>query len=582
MKQQMKASGAKEFFGTEGAVGLLTWFESIESVLHITKCPAESQVEFVASMLQGRALTWWNTLVQTRGRAAAISQSWGDFKKLMMEEYCPDDEVHKLESEFCNHKMVRSDIDGYTARFHELAKLVPHMVTPMSQRGAVSMANRLTIDGIKDGLFKKKENAGNKRRSNDQNMNRGRDDRNKRQRTVGNFTLTILEQGQGQHTAQGRAFGLVIAEAPQDPNVVTGTLSLNDQFTTVLFDSGADYSFISTNFLSLINMKPSVISPGYEIEIVSGVKVETNKIIQGCRLELEGDILEVHQERPEGNLKQLKTMKSKEEHEVQLKLILELLEKEKLFEKFLKCEFWLQEAIYHKFLQDCKTSHLVELEKQKSLSGVDEQENAFQTLKDMLCNAPILALPEGTNDFVVYYGTSNQVYGSLRTLIMNKAHAIRYSIHPRADKMYYDLQGLYWWPRMKKDIAMYVSKCLTCSKVKAEHQKPLGLLQQPEIPEWKWENITMDFINKLPRTRSGHDSIWVIVDRLTKSAHFLAVHKDFKTERLARLYINGIVARHDVPISIISDRDSYFTSKFSQSLQKALRMRLDLNTPYNP
>nr|GEZ22780.1 retrotransposon protein, putative, Ty3-gypsy subclass [Tanacetum cinerariifolium] len=89
--------------------------------------------------------------------------------------------------------------------------------------------------------------------------------------------------------------------------------------------------------------------------------------------------------------------------------------------------------------------------------------------------------------------------------------------------MYYDLRGLYWWPKMKKDIAMYVSKCLTCSKVKAEHQKPSGLLQQPEIPEWKWENITMDFINKLPRPRSGHDSIWVIVDRLTKSAYFLAI-----------------------------------------------------------
>nr|GFA69580.1 putative reverse transcriptase domain-containing protein [Tanacetum cinerariifolium] len=114
------------------------------------------------------------------------------------------------------------------------------------------------------------------------------------------------------------------------------------------------------------------------------------------------------------------------------------------------------------------------------------------------------------------------VYGNLRTLIMKEAHATRYSIHPGADKMYYDLRGLYWWPGMKKDIAMYVGKCLTCSKIKAEHQKPSGLLQQPKIPEWKWENITMDFVNKLPRTRSGHDSIWVIVDRLTKSAHFLA------------------------------------------------------------
>ncbi|GJR21787.1 putative reverse transcriptase domain-containing protein [Tanacetum coccineum] len=415
-----RASGAKEFFNTEGVVGLLTWFESTESVLHITKCPTESQVEFAASMLQGRALTWWNTLVQTRGRTATIAQPWEDFKKLRMKEYCPNDEIQKLESEFWNHKMVGSDIDGYTARFHELARLVPHMVTPESQRvnsyirglapeikphvtssepatipGAVSMANRLTTDGITDALFKKKENAGNKRRSNDQNRNRGRDDKNKRQRTGGNFALTVSKQGQGkrqyagQHPkcakcnfhhsgnrpnpvlaievntkqgnnrnqAQGRAFGLGVAEALQDPNVVTGTFSLNDRFATVLFDSGADYSFISTKFLPLINMKPSVISPGYEIEIASGVIVETNKIIRGCRLELEchtfiidlipfgygsfnvvvgmdwlpklrakivcyekivqiplsnRDILEVHRERPEGNLKQLKTMKVNE------------------------------------------------------------------------------------------------------------------------------------------------------------------------------------------------------------------------------------------------------------------------------
>nr|GEX47880.1 putative reverse transcriptase domain-containing protein [Tanacetum cinerariifolium] len=137
------------------------------------------------------------------------------------------------------------------------------------------------------------------------------------------------------------------------------------------------------------------------------------------------------------------------------------------------------------------------------------------------------------------------VYGNLRTLILNEAHATRYFVHPGADKMYYDLRGLYWWPEMKKDIAMYVSKCLTYFKVKAEHQKPSGSLQQLEIPEWKWEKITIYFINKLPRIRSGHDSIWVIVDRLTKSAHFLAIREDYKTEKLARLYINEIIARHE-------------------------------------
>ncbi|GKE63574.1 putative reverse transcriptase domain-containing protein [Tanacetum coccineum] len=103
---------------------------------------------------------------------------------------------------------------------------------------------------------------------------------------------------------------------------------------------------------------------------------------------------------------------------------------------------------------------------------------------------------------------------------------------------------MYWWPGMKRDIATYVSECLTCAKVNAEHQRPSGLLQQPQLPEWKWENITMDFITKLPRTRSGHDAICVVVDRLTKSAHFLAICEDYSMEKLARLYTDEIFARH--------------------------------------
>ncbi|GJW90782.1 putative reverse transcriptase domain-containing protein [Tanacetum coccineum] len=141
--------------------------------------------------------------------------------------------------------------------------------------------------------------------------------------------------------------------------------------------------------------------------------------------------------------------------------------------------------------------------------------------------------------------------GICKTTIMDEAHKTRYSVHPRADKMYYDLWDMYWWPGMKKDIAIYVSKCLKCAKVKVEHQRPSGLLQQHEIPEWKWEKISMDFITKLPRSSSGHDAIWVIVDRLTKSAHFLAIREDYSMEKLARLYIDEIVARHGVPTSII-------------------------------
>ncbi|GKC50041.1 putative reverse transcriptase domain-containing protein [Tanacetum coccineum] len=144
--------------------------------------------------------------------------------------------------------------------------------------------------------------------------------------------------------------------------------------------------------------------------------------------------------------------------------------------------------------------------------------------------------------------------GDMRMVILDEAHMSKYSVHPGANKMYHDLRDMYWWPEIKRDIATYVSKCLTYAKVKAEHQRPSGLLQQPEIPEWKWDMITMDLITKLLRSRSGYDTIWVIVDRLTKSAHFLEIHEDFNTERLARLYIDVIVARHGVPVSIISDR----------------------------
>ncbi|GJS23077.1 hypothetical protein Tco_0451709 [Tanacetum coccineum] len=174
------------------------------------------------------------------------------------------------------------------------------------------------------------------------------------------------------------------------------------------------------------------------------------------------------------------------------------------------------------------------------------------------------------------------LFGGLRDLIMHESHKSKYSIHPGSDKMYQDLKKLYWWPNMKAEIATYVSKCLTCAKVKAEHQKPSGLLQQPEIPEWKWEKITMDFVSGLPRTPSGYDSIWVIVDRLTKSAHFLPMKKTDSIEKLAQLYLKEIVCKHGVPTSIISDRDSLFTSRFWKSLQEAMGTQLDMSTAYHP
>ncbi|GKA74447.1 putative reverse transcriptase domain-containing protein [Tanacetum coccineum] len=409
--------------------------------------------------------------------------------------------------------------------------------------------------------------------------------------------------------------------------------------------------------------------------------------------------------------------KDEEDHGKHLKIILELLKKERLYTKFSKCDFWLDsvqflghvidhsgvhvdpakvEAIrscaapttptevrqflglvgyYRRFIEGFSliSKPLTKLtQKNKKYEWGSEEEEAFQTLKQKLCSAPILASPEGTEDFVVYCDASFKGYGAvlmqrennmetlsvwnevcgfhrsqehmiyseservklettkifeaqekaikkkyvrkenlgrlikpifefhpdgtrcfgnrvwlprycgLRDLVMYESHKSKYSIHLGSDKIYQDLKPLYWWPNMKADIAMYVSKCLTCVKVKAEHQKPSGLLQQLEIPVWKWERITMDFVSRLPRTPSGYDTIWVIVDRLTKSAHFLPMKKTDSKEKLTRLYLKEIVCRHGVPVSIISDRDSHFTFNLWKSIQKALGTKLDMSIAYHP
>ncbi|GJZ15165.1 putative reverse transcriptase domain-containing protein, partial [Tanacetum coccineum] len=372
---------------------------------------------------------------------------------------------------------------------------------------------------------------------------------------------------------------------------------------------------------------------------------------------------------------------SRKKHEGHLKLILRLLKKEELYAKFLKCEFWMSKVQFLGHVIDSEGIH-VDLAKIESIKDwaspktpteIQKAEAAFQLLKQKLCSAPILALPEGSENFMVYYDASHKglgavlmqkekhildqkelnmrqrwwlellsdydceiqyhpgkanvvadalsrkerikplhvqalvmtissnlpkqilsaqsearkeenfinedlhgminklkphadrtlclnnqswipCFGDLRALIMHGSYKSKYSIHPGSDKMYQDLKKLYWWPNMKVEIATYVSQCLTCAKVKREYQKP----------------------------SAGQDTIWVIIDRLTKSAHFLPMQEDDTLEKLMRQYLKEVVSRHGVPVSIISDRDGRFTSHFWKSLNKALGTRLDMSTTYHP
>nr|GEW17759.1 hypothetical protein [Tanacetum cinerariifolium] len=314
---------------------------------------------------------------------------------------------------------------------------------------------------------------------------------------------------------------------------------------------------------------------------------------------------------------------NKEEHEEHLRIILELLQKEKLYAKFSKCELWLDSVKFLGYVINSQGVHVdpakveaikswtapkspTEVRQFLGLAGFyrrKEREDPLRVrslvltdhkdLMQQILKAQVKSLKEGNMQKEDLGRIQKQIFeictngiryhdkriwlplhGGLRDLIMHESHKSKYLIHPGSAKMYQDLRKLYWWPNMKADIATNVGQCLTCTKVKAEHLKPSGLLQQPEIPKWKWENVTIDFVTGLPRTPSGYDSICVIVDRLTKSAHFLPKKKTDSIEKLDELYLKEIVCRDGVPVSVISDRDSLFTSRSQQKSYADLKRRL--------
>ncbi|OMO65120.1 reverse transcriptase [Corchorus capsularis] len=170
----------------------------------------------------------------------------------------------------------------------------------------------------------------------------------------------------------------------------------------------------------------------------------------------------------------------------------------------------------------------------------------------------------------------------IKKVILDEAHYSGYTVHPGWTKMYRDLKETYWWNNKKREIGEFVAQCIVYQQVKVEHQRPAGQLQPLPILEWKWEHITMDFVSRLPRSPRSHESVWVIVDRLTKSAHFIALKVGYSLEKFVASYVREIVRLHGVPVSIVSDRDSRFVAEFWGSLHKALGTKLNFSTAFHP
>nr|GFD03435.1 retrotransposable element Tf2 [Tanacetum cinerariifolium] len=186
-------------------------------------------------------------------------------------------------------------------------------------------------------------------------------------------------------------------------------------------------------------------------------------------------------------------------------------------------------------------------------------------------------------DIELFVSGQQGYWATLREALLTEAHSSRFSVHPGSTKMYHDLKQYFWWSRMKGDVATFVARCLICQHVKIEHQRASGLLQQLDIPVWKWDEISMDFVTGLPPTQRRHDAIWGVVDRLTKSAHFLPIRKDYSVSRLAEIFFSKKSYDFTVPFSdCIRQRPTFrvsFLERLTESLGNQAQVQYCLSSP---
>ncbi|XP_071901009.1 uncharacterized protein [Coffea arabica] len=629
--------GPSKFYGGPEPEVAEGWWERISDIFAALNYTEERQVTFAAFQFEGVARSWWN-LIRVNWDRNHIPRTWANFTREFNAKFLPPLIQEKREDDFIKCRQGAVSVAEYEIQFTKLSRFAPELVAT-EQRRVRRFVQGLNVE-IQEGLAAVRIDTFADAVERDQRVevaraqvksfqaNKRFGPSSSREPTYANAPPAKVGRGMGGVNSPGAPRGALARGAgargtgrrdiggtsstrqatfggsrpkvparlyaiddqplPDSSEVVEGTLPIFHRLARVLIDPGATHSFVNPNFMSGIDVQLVRLPFDLEVRTPMGNKsIITSLAYKNCEFwvgerKMLVDLVSLDIKGYDRVFKKyldqfvvvfiddiLVYSKTREEHVQHLKVVLQILREHKLYAKFSKCEFWLDEisflghkvskegiavdpakveavtmwkqpetptevrsflgltGYYRRFINDFSkiTGPMTELTKKNNkFIWSPKCESSFQELKKRLVSAPVLTLPDGVEGYVVYSDASREGLGCV---LMQKG-------------------------------------------------KPL------EIPEWKWEHITMDFVTGLPRSQQGFDAIWVIVDRLTKSAHFLPVHMSFSLEKLAKLYTEEIMRLHGIPVSIVSDRDPRFVSHFWQKFQETLGTKLKFSTAYHP
>nr|GEW25853.1 putative reverse transcriptase domain-containing protein [Tanacetum cinerariifolium] len=632
-----------------------TW--TVMVIIAFSAYGSRSHILLLFTRCRGAALTWWNCHVRTLGHEAAYVMTWGTLKKKMTDKYCPKGEIKKLEIELWNLRVKGNGVAAYTQRFQELALMCTKFLADETEK--VNKYISGLLDNIYERQNENKRKTDNNQQQQPhkkQNIARAYT-AGPGEKKVYTGDLPLCTKCNYHHTRQcATKCRKCNKYGHTTTNCLANTNNNNNNKNQ---KAGACYECGNTGHIKRncpkLNNSRNGIAQG-RAYVLGGRNASLNSNIITAKDKLEGKRLEdvpIVRNFPKVFLKDLPGIPPARQVEFQIDLVpgaapvvrapyrlapsemkelagqlQELSDKgfirprsspwgapnryplpriDDLFDQLQGSSVYSKIDLrsgYHQ-LRVCeedipKTTFRTryghyEFQKNVKFDWGEKEEAAFQLIKQKLCSAPILALPKGLENFIVYCDASHKGLGAM--LMQNKKEILEAQTEALKPKnlsaedvggmLRKDLPKEKLEPHADGTLCLNNRRWVPCfgdlrTLIIRRAPKTFCLLVQPEILEWKWEKITMEFITKLPKTTNGYDTIWVIVGQLTKSAYFLPMRENDPMEKLIKLYMKEVVTRHGVPIFIISDRDGRFTSLFWQALHKALGTRLDMSTAYHP